>query len=263
MYQEYENRFSHLSKEEWRKEMIHRTLFYEMVQAITSSDFKCITCANYIIQILVHETIEWIQIILDKIFVSSTSPLFKQLTNDLTTMCDFLKVCLPANMLKDDNMGFHSLTHALNKPSVLHGDSEKCRKASTCVVCCNTNQTKKFNSVLFCIWDRIMKKAVLKTVHFNQIMEGSNKQDASAVFSFLEASLVHVIRAFPKIKEIVIQSENAMCYQNTALVSSLPMLNAKFKDEILVKKVMFTETQDGRGPPDVHGAEQKNRLKKA
>ncbi|GFH50502.1 hypothetical protein CTEN210_06978 [Chaetoceros tenuissimus] len=122
--------------------------------------------------------------------------------------------------------------------------------------------SNQISSLLFCIWDRIMKKAVLKTVHFNQIMEGSNKQDASIVFSFLEASLVHVIRAFPKIKEIVIQSDNAICYQNTALVTAVPMLNAKLMDEIFVKKIIFTETQDGRGPPDVHGAEQKNCLKR-
>ncbi|GFH50443.1 hypothetical protein CTEN210_06919 [Chaetoceros tenuissimus] len=368
--------------------MIHRSVFYEVVTAITSRDFKQTTCANYITHILVDETIERLQMFFDKIFVSNTSPQYKQLSNKLTTVRDFLKIRLRLHMLREDSIGFHSLGHALNKPSLTltHGANGKCRKLNTCVVCSNTDQTMKFNpvscngckfpfhllsqidnlleetkcsSVDYCkrnltqqdfddggalvgnarnqfeafiratarkmnqrnaikelkkmmklsceviqddcpiakktcdwtdreieyssresqidyfgkrgmslqfdatetyVWDKTLQKAVEKTIYFDQVMEGSNKQDVSVVFSFLEALLVHTMDVLPKVKEIIFQSDNAMCYQNTALVTAVALLNAKLKGDIFVRQLIFTETMDGKGPSDVRGAEQKNRL---
>ena len=85
------------------------------------------TCAYYITQVLVDETIERLQMFFDKIFISNISPQYKQLSNKLTTVRDFLKVQLPLHMKREDNRGFHSLCHALNKPSLTHGANGKCQ----------------------------------------------------------------------------------------------------------------------------------------
>ena len=100
------------------------------------------------------------------------------------------------------------------------------------------------------IWCKATKQAIKKTHYINQILDKSNKQDSSAVMSMLEAIAVAIMVNFPHIKEAVVHSDNAACYQNGLLVISIAIFNAKYKGRFYFKSVIFSETQDGKGPAD-------------
>lgn len=87
----------------------------------------------------------------------------------------------------------------------------------------------------------------------DQLLENGNKQDGFAVLSFLEAVLRKFSVELPHIGPITAFSDNAACYHNKELVLGIPIINATSTKAKIVR-MMHTETQDGKGDCDRHGA---------
>jgi len=81
-------------------------------------------------------------------------------------------------------------------------------------------------------------------VYLDQIIEGTNAQSATTAFSLLEAALVWIRKNLPFIKNVVLLSDNAKCYQSNELRSLIAMLNRK--SAVKVIRYLFSETQDGK-----------------
>jgi hypothetical protein len=99
-------------------------------------------------------------------------------------------------------------------------------------------------------------KAVRKNVYIDQILEGSNKQDGPAVASMVEAALCQIKKELPFIEEVIIQSDNAGCYQSKQLILAMLLISgvAARRSGIRVERFIHTETQDGKGDIDAHFA---------
>ena len=89
-------------------------------------------------------------------------------------------------------------------------------------------------------------------VYVDQILEGTNKQNAMAVLSMIEAAIEAIHHRFPFIKSISLQSDNAACYQSNDLMILLGFLNTRLP--IPIERFIHTETQDGKGLIDAHFA---------
>ena len=72
----------------------------------------------------------------------------------------------------------------------------------------------------------ITKKPVQYAVYLDQILDDGNRQDTVCVVSLLHAALRQVTIDIPAIKSIILQSDDANCYQNTFLVCDITNLNA-------------------------------------
>ncbi len=89
-------------------------------------------------------------------------------------------------------------------------------------------------------------------VYIDQILDGDNKQDAFAVGSMLEAALEQIHKQIPEIKSVIVQSDNAKCYNNNILRILTALINTR--TPVKVERHIFTETQDGKGLIDAHFA---------
>lgn len=89
-------------------------------------------------------------------------------------------------------------------------------------------------------------------VYIDQIMEGTNKQNAMAVGCMVEAALKHVRKQLPEIESIILQSDNAKCYNSNLLRVLIALINSR--SPLKVERHIFTETQDGKGLIDAHFA---------
>lgn len=99
-------------------------------------------------------------------------------------------------------------------------------------------------------------------VYYDQIMKEGTPQDAAAVVSFIEASLVSITDQFAFIKEVTVQSDNAKCYQSSFLIFGIIFLNKVFENrDIKVCELFHTETQDGKSQLDAHFAQANSYLK--
>jgi hypothetical protein len=110
-------------------------------------------------------------------------------------------------------------------------------------------------------WDLESKKPERVQVSFDQILATGNKQDGLAVLSDLEALLVKVKHEIPQIRDIILCSDNAACYHKKAMLLFIPILNAQLTT-LKVSRVIHTETQDGKGACDSHGAISHRHVKK-
>jgi hypothetical protein len=86
----------------------------------------------------------------------------------------------------------------------------------------------------------------------DQILDGGNKQDAGAVASMIEAALEYVHQELPDIKSVIVQSDNAKCYNCNELRLLTTLINTR--SPLKVERHIFTETQDGKGLIDAHFA---------
>jgi hypothetical protein len=89
-------------------------------------------------------------------------------------------------------------------------------------------------------------------VYVDQILDGDNKQDTFAVASMVEAVLQHVHGLLPNISSIILQSDNAKCYNSNPLRVLVALINSR--SPLKVERHVFTETQDGKGLIDAHFA---------
>ena len=79
----------------------------------------------------------------------------------------------------------------------------------------------------------------LNKLYLDHIVDNENKQDKLAVISILEAVILAIRKHLPNIDQIILQSDNAGCYQ------TYPML---------MSRIIHTETQDGKSVLDAHFA---------
>ena len=97
-------------------------------------------------------------------------------------------------------------------------------------------------------------------VYIDQIMENSNKQDGMTVISLIEAAIVTIIDQLSFIDEIVLQSDNALTYQNPQVLFGIQLLNAKYHKNIFISEFIHSETQDGKTILDAHFASMNRHL---
>lgn len=95
--------------------------------------------------------------------------------------------------------------------------------------------------------------AVENKVYFDHISSCDNKQDRDAVIAFVEAVVIAIKRDLPMTSQIVVQSDNAACYQNSFIPLMLPIIS--IAHGIPISRFIHTETQDGKSMLDAHFAQ--------
>ena len=100
----------------------------------------------------------------------------------------------------------------------------------------------------------ITKQAVQYSVYMDQILAGGNRQDLVCVGSLLDAALKQISVDLPFVSEIILQSDNANCYQNTFLICLIALLNSYYQGVLRIKNFIHTKTQDGKTVLDAHFA---------
>ena len=91
-------------------------------------------------------------------------------------------------------------------------------------------------------------------VYLDQILDDTNKQDGVAVVALLEVAITAFISELPFIKEAIITSDNATCYQNHLVTFMMAVYNKKIAGKFYISAFMHTETQDGKSLLDAHFA---------
>ena len=100
-----------------------------------------------------------------------------------------------------------------------------------------------------------VKVPVKYAVYLDQILADTNKQDCLCVFSMIDAALQQIKVNLPFLTELILQSDNANCYQNNFLVCAIALLNACHQSRGLrIIQFVHTETQDGKTVLDAHFA---------
>eukprot|EP00049_Salpingoeca_infusionum_P013069 m.244130 g.244130 ORF g.244130 m.244130 type:complete len:880 (-) comp15351_c0_seq3:204-2843(-) len=105
-------------------------------------------------------------------------------------------------------------------------------------------------------YDAINDEAVRKTVYCDQVIDGSNKQDGSAVLATLEAFLQAIRARLPFIQSICLQSDNAGCYRSSLLRALIPVIAQR--SGVAIRRFVHSETQDGTCLIDAHFAQGTN-----
>ena len=91
-------------------------------------------------------------------------------------------------------------------------------------------------------------------IYFDQILSDDNAQDALTVVGLLEIMISTIISELPYIKEAVVTSDNASCYQNHFVTFMMALLNKKFNGQFFIESFQHSETQDGKSLLDAHFA---------
>jgi hypothetical protein len=89
-------------------------------------------------------------------------------------------------------------------------------------------------------------------IYMDHIVENENKQDVLSVVSILEAVIIGIKKWFPHLTTVVLQSDNASCYQSAALLIMIQYL--AYAHSISIRRFIHTETQDGKSVLDAHFA---------
>ena len=97
-------------------------------------------------------------------------------------------------------------------------------------------------------------------VYIDQIMERSNKQDGVTVISLIEAAIVAINDQMSFIDEIILQSDNALSYQNPQVLFGIHLLNVRYHNDIFISEFTHSETQDGKTLLDAHFASMNRHL---
>ncbi|PXF42201.1 hypothetical protein BWQ96_08069 [Gracilariopsis chorda] len=92
----------------------------------------------------------------------------------------------------------------------------------------------------------------LSMLYHDHIVQGDTQQDGSAVASLLEVAIMRLEVDLPKVREVLVLSDNVACYQNTTLPLILTFI-AKGNGFSLLR-FMHTETLDGKSMLEVHFA---------
>jgi hypothetical protein len=109
------------------------------------------------------------------------------------------------------------------------------------------------NFLVYYKWDAKNEKPVPVYVSLDQIMSNGNKKCGMAVLALMEAAMTKISSEIPHLKYLVIVSDNASNYHRKELVLSIPILSA-MSNGLLIRRLMHTETQDGKGGCDSHAA---------
>ena len=72
-------------------------------------------------------------------------------------------------------------------------------------------------------------------IYLDQILSDDNSQDALTVVGLLEITVSTLISELPYIKEAVITSNNASCYQNHFVTFMMAILNKKYNNQYIIE----------------------------
>ena len=89
-------------------------------------------------------------------------------------------------------------------------------------------------------------------LYYDLMSTGDTTRDYFMVISGIEAMLSELKNDLTHITSVILQSDNARCYQSTALIYGIVMLNLRSPIKIL--RFIHTETQDGECSIDAHFA---------
>ena len=90
--------------------------------------------------------------------------------------------------------------------------------------------------------------------YYDMISMGDSVQDYFMVLSGLEVLTKQLQQDFPHVSTLIFQSDNAKCYQTNDLLHGIMELNNSNETTVKIKKVLHTETQDGKCSIDAHFA---------
>jgi hypothetical protein len=121
-------------KQEFPEAEVGRTIFMEIATLITSTDYKSITCVDYVLGNLINDPVQKMQEIIDAFLKPSTKE-YRDLVFHLKHVRHFLKTRFDHHIIKNDGFIYHSMDHALTKQR-LHSTSH-CRSMQ-CSVCIPT-----------------------------------------------------------------------------------------------------------------------------
>ena len=108
--------------------------------------------------------------------------------------------------------------------------------------------------LIYYLYDEVEDKPVRYCNYLDQILSDGNKQDAYCVMSLLDAALAQINHDCPFISSVVVQSDNARCYENHFLILGMCILNDLYHPDIFISSFIHTETQDGKTLLDAHFA---------
>ena len=108
--------------------------------------------------------------------------------------------------------------------------------------------------LIYYLYDEVEHKPVRYCNYLDQILSDGNKQDAYCVMSLLDAALAQISHDCPFISSVVVQSDNARCYENHFLILGMCILNDLYHPDIFISSFIHTETQDGKTLLDAHFA---------
>lgn len=118
---------------------------------------------------------------------------------------------------------------------------------------CKRGRALHVNHLLYYKWDDSLEKPVPCHVTLDQIMGNGNKKDGMANLSFLEATMMKISDEIPHLKWLHLVSDNASNYHKKQFILGIPVLNA-LSSSVQIESIIHTETQDGKGSCDSHGA---------
>ena len=130
---------------------LRRTAFFQICNAITSSEEIIVGSIDYVMSLLLSEPIELMQDIVNKFFVNDTKQKFTTYLNSLT---QFLKYTYNKHILLQDDSCTHGLDYGLGRISSSYDISKEIKKEVTCVQCrfpsyvCKTIESKIVESNL-------------------------------------------------------------------------------------------------------------------
>ena len=87
-------------------------------------------------------------------------------------------------------------------------------------------------------------------VYLDQIMQGYNKQSALAVLAMIECCLRWTAENLPDILSVIVQSDQAACYQANLTKVGIALLNMVWR--VRVERYVHSGVQDGKGLLDAH-----------
>jgi len=90
----------------------------------------------------------------------------------------------------------------------------------------------------------------LNKLFLDHIVDNENKKDKLVVISILEIVKLAIRQHLPNIEQILLQSDNAGCYQNTMLMLLISYLS--YAHGIEIYRIIHTETQDGKSVLETH-----------
>ena len=130
---------------------LKRTAFFQICNAVTSSEEIIVGSIDYVMSLLLSEPIELMQDIVNKFFVNDTKQKFTTYLNSLT---QFLKYTYNKHILLQDESCTHGLEYGLGRISSTYDISNEIKKQVTCVHCrfpsyvCKTIESKIVDSNL-------------------------------------------------------------------------------------------------------------------
>ena len=91
-------------------------------------------------------------------------------------------------------------------------------------------------------------------VYLDQLLNDTNLQDSGTVIGLLEVGIRVILKELSFIKDAVLISDNASCYQNHLLTFMVGIYNQKFYNDIFISSIVHSETQYRKTLLDAHFA---------